>query len=154
MHTQQLAIRRVSPQDRKEFLAMVEEFYNSPAVLHDIDHDYYTRAFNELMRSDVYLDCYFFELEGKIAGYALLTKTFSQEGGGLVIWIDELYVRPEYRGHGIGSRFFDWMHSNIPAARYRLEIEPDNERAQALYRRMGYKPLPYLQMVLENGDRV
>ena len=153
MNNPKIEIRRIRPQDRDDFLLMVEEFYNSPAVMHDIDHDYYSRAFDELMRSDVYLDCYIFVDNDKPVGYALLTKTFSQEGGGLVIWIDELYVRKEYRSHGIGSMFFDWMHKNLPAARYRLEVEPDNERAQALYRRMGYETLPYMQMVLENGSK-
>ena len=28
----------------------------------------------------------------------------------------------------------------------RLEVEPENERARALYARMGFSDLPYLQM--------
>ena len=34
----------------------------------------------------------------------------------------------------------------------RLETEPENERAQALYRRLGYEPLGYLQMIKRLGD--
>ena len=33
--------------------------------------------------------------------------------------------------------------------RFRLEVEPDNIRAAALYERMGYKYLGYRQMVKE-----
>ena len=65
------------------------------------------------------------------------------------VWIDELYVLPAFRGRGIGGSFFCWLHENIPAARYRLETEPENERARNLYARYGYKEFPYLQMVKE-----
>ena len=37
----------------------------------------------------------------------------------------------------------------MPAARYRLEAEPENEGAVRLYHRMGYKELPYMQLVKE-----
>jgi len=42
------------------------------------------------------------------------------------------------------------MSENIPAARYRLETEPENEGARRLYARHGYEEFPYLQMVKEN----
>mgnify|MGYP002740687863 FL=1 len=37
------------------------------------------------------------------------------------------------------------------AARFRLEVEPDNEGARRLYGRLGYEELPYVQMVRELG---
>lgn len=142
-----MTIRRLTPADRAEFVSMGREFYTSGAVLHDIDPVYHERAFDELMRSDVYLDCVFFEEDGAVIGYALLNKSYSREVGGAVVWVEELYVRSEYRCKGVGNKFFDWLEENVPASRYRLEIEPDNERARKLYENRGYCALAYRQMV-------
>lgn len=147
MNGSTITFRRLEPRDRAEFLAMSEEFYTSDAVLHPVPSAYHERAFDELMRSDVYLECYLMESGTAAVGYALLVKTYSREAGGVNIWLDELYLRPAYRGLGAGSAFFAFLESTHPAARYRLEVEPDNERAQKLYRRMGYRALPYLQMI-------
>ena len=78
---------------------------------------------------------------------------FSREAGGMVVWIEEIYVRSAFRGRGVGGAFFAWLHANVPAIRYRLEVEPSNERAQSLYRRLGFSELPYVQMVLDGGLR-
>lgn len=63
------------------------------------------------------------------------------------MWIEEIYVRPEFRQKGLGKTFFEALDRIQPAARYRLEIEPDNQRAERLYRSLGFEPLPYRQMV-------
>ncbi len=144
--------RKIKPEDREEFLRMGREFYDSAAVLNTIPERYHAQTFDELMRSDVYAECYIFEQNGCIAGYAMLNKTFNHEVGGTVVWLEELYVRPEFQGGGLGSAFLDWLPQNIPAARYRLETEPENERASALYTRKGYKPLGYCQMILDTDE--
>ena len=143
-------IKKVTDCDREEFIAMSREFYASEAVLHSVSDQYHKRAFDELMRSDDYIDCLFFTCNKGIIGYALIVKTYSREAGGLAVWTDELYVRPKYRGCGIGSTYFRWLEKNIPAARYRLEAEPDNAGALRLYQRLGYKELSYTQMVKDN----
>lgn len=139
-------IRKIRSSDRPEFLRLSEEFYASDAVIAPVPAQYHEAAFAELMRSEEYLQCYLFEQAGEIAGYALLVRGFSREAGGPVVWVDELYVRPAFRGQGIGQAFFAELTQAAPAARYRLEVEPDNLRAQKLYRRMGFSVLPYLQM--------
>ena len=45
------------------------------------------------------------------------------------------------------SEFFLYIEQHCPAARYRLEVEPDNPRAIALYERRGFRFIPYLQMI-------
>lgn len=140
-------IRKLQQSDREVYMKMTAEFYASDAVWHDIPKGNLEKTFSELMRSDEYAECFVFEDGDTVVGYALLAKTFSQEAGGLVVWIEELYLSPESRGKGFGGKFFDFLFQNCPAARYRLEIEPENERAIALYRKKGFEIMPYGQMV-------
>ena len=139
--------------DKRAFLEMSREFYSSDAVLHAVDPSFHEKAFAELLRSGTYLTCFVFECGDRVAGYALLSKMFSREAGGMVVWIEEIYVRSAFRGRGVGGAFFAWLRANVPAIRYRLEVEPSNARAQSLYRRLGFSELPYVQMVLDGGLR-
>ena len=139
--------------DKRAFLEMSREFYSSDAVLHAVDPSFHEKAFAELLRSGTYLTCFVFECGDRVAGYALLSKMFSREAGGMVVWIEEIYVRSAFRGRGVGGACFAWLRANVPAIRYRLEVEPSNERAQSLYRRLGFSELPYVQMVLDGGLR-
>lgn len=142
-------IRRITPADRETYLQMAHDFYHSEAVLHAVPDEYFVRAFDEMMRSEDYLTCLIFEADGKTAGYALLVNTWSQEAGGRAVWIDEIYVLPEFQGRGMAKAFFAELKEIAPAARYRLEIEPDNARAEKLYRGVGFEELGYRQLVMD-----
>ena len=142
-------IRRITRNDRETYLRMAHDFYHSEAVLHPVPDAHFVRAFDEMMRSEDYLVGLIFEQDGEAAGYALLVKTYSQEAGGPAVWIDELYVLPQFRSRGLGRAFFAGLQQIIPAARYRLEIEPDNLRAEKLYRSMGFDVLGYKQLVMD-----
>lgn len=142
-------IRKLQAEDRAQYLRMTHDFYHSEAVLHPVPEAYLERSFDEMMRSDAYMTGWFFERNGEVAGYALLCKGWSQEAGGRVVWIDELFVLPKYRSQGVGREFFAALKEIEPAVRYRLEIEPDNVRAEALYHRMGFSTLGYKQLVMD-----
>ena len=143
-------LRKITPNDRETYIALSEEFYSSDAVDHPIPVAFHEKSFDELMRSDEYIEAFIFEQDGETAGYALIAKTFSPEAGGVVVWIEELYVREGFRGKGLGKAFFAYMEQNYNVSRYRLEVEPDNVRAKKLYSALGYKKLPYEQMI--KGD--
>lgn len=142
-------LRKIRKEDKSVYLEMAKSFYSSDAVDHKIPEIHMINTFNELMRSDNYVSGYIMEQESNIAGYALLTKTFSQEAGGMVVWIDELYVMPEYRRCGLGHEFFSYLQNNLcdNVKRIRLEVEESNKKAISLYKRMGFKDLPYSQMI-------
>ena len=146
-----LTIRKIERKDKEIYLSMAKDFYASDAVLIHVGEDHFRSAFEELMRSDTYLECFIFEWDGAVAGYALLVKTYSQEAGGLAIWIDELYVSPQFRGRGIGHEFFSYLYRTRPGdvRRFRLEVEKENEGAVKLYRSLGFSPLPYDQMIVD-----
>lgn len=147
-------IRRFEAKDRDVYLQMAEAFYQSPAVLAPIPRSYMERTFDEMMRSDVYVDGYLMETEdGAPMGYILIAKTFSQEPGGLAVWVEELSVLPEYREQGAGTQALKWVQRRYPECRrIRLEVELDNERAIELYSRLGFKELPYYQMIIDAND--
>lgn len=142
-------MRRITPDDRALYLRMAHDFYRSEAVLHPVPDDHLARAFDEMMRSEDYLLGLIFEMDNAPAGYALLAKTYSQEAGGPCVWIDEIYILPEFRCRGLGKAFFAQLCAIAPAARYRLEIEPDNLRAERLYKSAGFKELGYKQLVMD-----
>lgn len=140
-------IRKANERDRRDYIEMAREFYDSPAVAFRIPEEYFVKTFDEAMRSDVYVGLYIVTDGQTAAGYALTARSFSQEAGGEVVWIDELYIRSAYRSRGLGKEMLAFIEREFPAARYRLEIEPDNVRAKELYARLGYVTLPYAQMI-------
>lgn len=142
-------IRKIRYDDKDIYIEMARDFYNSPAVLSPIPVANFENTFTELMTSDIYAEAFIFEVNETIAGYGLIAKTFSQEAGGVVIWIEEIYVKAEFRSQGIGSEFIEYIKENIPAKRYRLETEPDNHKAQELYKRHGFKHLEYVNYSLD-----
>lgn len=148
-----MQIRRFRPEERELYLELAEAFYHSPAVLHPVPRSYLENTFNELMRSDVYVDILLLATDEDVPmGYMMLSKTFSPEAGGLCVWIEELSLKEEFRGQGAGTQAFRWVEEHYPhASRFRLEVEPDNEKAIRLYTRLGYGELPYMQMVKEKN---
>ena len=52
------------------------------------------------------IGCLLAEGEGKILGFALYYFTFATFRGEKGIYLEDLYVRPEYRKQGIGKEFF------------------------------------------------
>jgi ribosomal protein S18 acetylase RimI-like enzyme len=141
-------IRKMKKEDAEIFFEMSELFYASDAAIHPIPQKYHIDTFNEIMRSNVYLEGYIFEVKDKPAGYAITTKTFSHEAGGITFWIDEIYVLKGYRSNGLGKEFFNFLKATLDTSvvRLRLEVETDNERAIKLYENMGFKRLEYDQM--------
>lgn len=145
-------IRKLEKSDRKLYVEMATEFYSSDAVLHSVPEENFQKTVDEALSSDTYAEIYLFEHEGKTAGYGLTARTFSQEAGGYVVWIEEIYIREEYRSKGIGKEFFSFLHNKEKsAARLRLEVEEENVRAVSLYEELGYEKLDYIQMIKEQS---
>lgn len=76
-----------------------------------------------------------------ILGYAVLTLGYSIEHGGVDGFIDEIYVIPAMRNQGIGLALLDRAETEARLRSVKvlhLEAEKRNEKAQALYRSLGY----------------
>jgi len=81
-------------------------------------------------------------------GYGIITFIWSNEYGGDVVNIDELYIKKEYRNKSAGSRFIKYiMESNKSAKLFTLEITPQNRNALKLYKRLGFEISSTMHMV-------
>jgi ribosomal protein S18 acetylase RimI-like enzyme len=79
---------------------------------------------------------------GEVIGYFVLTFGFSLEFKGRDAFVDELFLREEFRGRGIGRRALTFAEEQCRDAGVRalhLEVGRANINAQGLYRRAGFK---------------
>lgn len=138
-------IRKFVPEYREDYIRFSTEFYNSSAVDKPVPREHFEQGFDEMMRSDVYVQGYMLVCDGNNVGYCVTMKTYSVEAGGITIWIDELFVLEEYRSKGLGRELFKYIEENgdKKLRRIRLEVELENGRAISLYKKMGFEPAPY-----------
>ena len=144
------SIGPMTARDRETVLAMMRPFYASDAVFTNGSEEIFAADFDACVSGSPYLSGYMIRVEGAVAGYAMVAKSFSTEFGRLCIWIEDLYLKEPYRNQGIGKAFFDFLEQEYSGALFRLEVEPENEAALALYQKRGFSPLPYLELKKQN----
>ena len=139
-------IRVMTENDKESVMEMMRVFYASPAVLSNGSEEIFQNDIENCVKDCPFLEGYIFEYNEDIQGYAMVAKSFSTEFGKPCIWIEDLYIKDEYRGLGIGSQFFAYIEEKYTDVVFRLEAEEENERAVHVYRKCGYEVLPYLEM--------
>jgi ribosomal-protein-alanine N-acetyltransferase len=108
----------------------------------DIEREAFTapwsaEAFRNELTHNLFAKYMVMELEDNVIGY-----------GGMWLIIDEAHVtniavRAQYQGRGYGKSLLSEMMRTayfLGARRMTLEVRVSNERAQALYRKMGFSP--------------
>lgn len=146
-----MEIRKMRQEDTDAVLEMMRVFYDSPAVFHTSSDQVLKQDIADAVKSDFpLLDGFVFIIEGNIVGYAMTALNYTTEYGGISVWLEDLYIKPEYRHQGIASEFFSFMEQEYPqAVRFKLEVEQENEIAIATYKKNGYGISPYFEMTKE-----
>lgn len=78
---------------------------------------------------------------GEAVGYLVVAFGFSLEYGGRIALLDELYLREEKRGQGLGRRalaFFEDLCRARGIHSVHLVVLRGNARARAIYERAGF----------------
>jgi ribosomal protein S18 acetylase RimI-like enzyme len=81
-------------------------------------------------------------LANEVVGYAVLTFGYSLEFHGRDAFVDEIYLRADYRGLGIGKRALQFLTEVCDAEgvdALHLEVERENTSAQTVYRKFGFE---------------
>ena len=119
------------------------------AQLREHDISTATAALREVVRAVVADDrhgfMYLARTGDRAVGLAYAAAHLSAEHGGVIGWLEELYVSPDCRGEGVGSLLLREVISRAQQLNWRgleLEVVAGHERAAALYLRHGFLPAP------------
>jgi GNAT superfamily N-acetyltransferase len=130
------------PEDQAILRAMIHALYADDSKggdVHATSDEHIQRTIERARTHPDQLRIVLFKVEGAVAGYSLLTNYWSNEHGGLVLILDEVFVLPEFRGKGISSRFFEHLFAMPEYVMVYLEVFPGNTVAYELYKRMGFQ---------------
>jgi GNAT superfamily N-acetyltransferase len=93
----------------------------------------------------------------RILGMVSLLFTISTAEGGKAAWLEDLIVRPDQRGKGLGTRLLrsaiEWARRE-GLTRITLLTDGDNARARRLYARHGFSASAMQPLRLHLGRRV
>ncbi len=136
----EIEIKPAIPADIETLVAMMRELYahdsfqfEETSARHALQGIIGDEAFGR-----VFLNC----SADEVAGYAVLTFGYSLEYHGKDAFVDELFLRDEYRGQGIGKhvlRFLTEVCAENGVSALHLEVERKNTAAQAVYRNCGFE---------------
>ena len=126
--------------DEDILIAWMREFYTVEHLT--FDEGVARAALRQILRNGALGSVYLIRLGEDVAGYVVLTFGFSLEFHGRDALVDELYLREEFRGKGLGRAALEFVEEvcrreGIKALH--LEVDRVNTRAQEVYRAAGYR---------------
>jgi len=126
--------------DASEVLAMMRALYVEDQPAFAVDHRRFPLTIEFLLAEPFRGSVIVFAEGATVCGYAILIPYWSNEYGGTLLYVDEIFVLPNARNKGIGHQFFEFLARTKPfdAIAIALEVSPGNLRAQRLYESIGF----------------
>lgn len=144
-------ILKANISDIPELSQMMKDFY--AIDLYPFDEKVTTENFAKFINEEKYGGCFKIVFEGQIAGYIILVKYFSFEFGGEILFLDELFVKPEFQGKSLGKKALEFVKDYSVENNFKvvlLEIENHNDKAKKLYEHYGFQNHKRSLMILKN----
>lgn len=126
--------------DLEIILQLVQEFHQSEKL--DFDEKLDAQALEQLISDSSLGQLLLIQQDDDIAGYTIIAWGYSLEFRGRDAFIDEFYLRPQYRQQGIGTQtlsFIEKTCQELGSKAVHLEVDFENPDAQRLYHRVGYQ---------------
>lgn len=138
-----LVIRPAEPDDVPAIHALIRALADYERMLPDMkarESDLATALFGAAPR----VFCDVARLDGETVGFALWFYTFSTFVGRHGIWLEDLFVQPERRGHGIGKALLSGLAARCVAetlGRLEWTVLDWNAPSIAFYESLGARPM-------------
>lgn len=146
--------RLLEDSQRRDFAEMVKLLYLEDPEGLPITDEKIDRTILESIHHPDKLKLFVFDLENKAIGYAILCFYWSNEYGGDIIHIDEMYIKESYRGLGIAAGFFrNIVESDSQAVALELETTPSNKKAFQYYKKLGFSEAANSHLILNLKEK-
>ncbi|MBN2521350.1 MAG: GNAT family N-acetyltransferase [Bacteroidales bacterium] len=78
----------------------------------------------------------------ELIGYSIITYYWSNEFGGNILFLDEIYIQHEYRNKSIGKNFIKDLAKNKinNSVAICVEVMPTNKKVYNFYNQLGFLP--------------
>jgi GNAT superfamily N-acetyltransferase len=138
----------IQPATLTDTLALIQLMRTAHAEAgFELNHELAAAAFEKLLRDEALGLAWLAFRANRPEGYVALTFKLSLESGGLDAFIEDLFVRPDARRHGLGAAL---LSTALNACRGRevhavhVDVGATNDTARNLYEKFG----------LQNRDRL
>jgi ribosomal protein S18 acetylase RimI-like enzyme len=134
-------IRCAQVADAVDLAALVEEYWAFERI-GGFDRARVEKSLRTLAAEPGRGACWIAEHRGATAGYLIAVYMLSLEFGGIAAEIDEFFVRPAWRGTGVGAALLGECEREMRRAgivRVQLQLAVANERARGFYRQHGFQ---------------
>ena len=131
-------VEKAKLSDIPRLVELMDEFYAESSYA--LDRSWATASFERLLGDESLGAAWLGRRGPEIAGYVVLTLKHSMEFGGMDAFIDDLFVRPNFRRQRVASTLLSALFDHcrqLPAAAVHVEVGPDNAAALALYESFG-----------------
>ena len=137
--SEDISIRPAGEQDVGAILQFIRDLAHYEHLEHEVvatEESLREALFGSRPYAEVVLAC----LRGEPVGFALFFHNFSTFLGRAGIYLEDLYVRPETRGHGVGRRLLTWLAATAVSrgcGRVEWAVLDWNEPSIQFYRKLG-----------------
>lgn len=142
----EITFRPYRDSDQDDLKEMIHALYREDPDIQPMTDTKIASTIAEYKAHPGKLSLFLFEAENESVGYAILVRYWSNEYGGDIQYIDEVYVKPAFRSRGIGASFFTFIETMDHVA-FQLETSPANHRAIKFYERLGFAPSRYVHLL-------
>ena len=152
--SERLGIRPATRQDAAQVFAFIRDLAEYEKLLDDViaTPDDIERA---LFAPQPRVFCDIAEWDGKPAGFALWFYNFSTFRGRHGIYLEDLFVKPAFRGHGIGKALLVGLAQRAVregCARVEWSVLDWNEPSINFYKSLGAVPMDEWTIFRLTGD--
>jgi GNAT superfamily N-acetyltransferase len=137
-----ILLRFAEPEDGALILEFVRSLAEYEKLLDSVEAD--AEGFKKYLFDEKKAEALIAEYDGESAGFALFFHTFSTFAGRPGLYLEDLFVKPAYRGKGLGKLFLAFLARlalDRNCGRFEWACLDWNEPSKKFYKSQGARPM-------------